>query len=180
MRTRDHVFQSICLICFVFLFFAFSSLFTSAQAGDETAARAYIVKRAAELKWPCMLPDDFIKFLLSGKKIAFIDVRSELETAVWYPKSDKAMDTFVIPLQQIPARLGDIHPEKYDYVVLTCPTGPRAAAAAVLARLMGYDNVYFFRGGNKALGSITGTKFRKAAKKLLQEGKIKKVPEWME
>ncbi len=151
-----------------------------AQGADDAAAKAYIIEKSAQLKWPCMRPEQFVELLVSGKKIAFIDVRSELETAVWYPKSDKAMDTFVIPLQEIPARIGEIDPERYDYVVLTCPTGPRAAAAAVLARLMGYDNVYFFRGGNRVLGSITGTKFRKVANKLLKEGKIKQIPEWME
>ncbi len=151
-----------------------------AADSKEAVGKAYVVEKASQLKWPSMRPQQFIDLLVSGKKIAFVDVRSEMETAVWYPKSDKAMDTFVIPLQEIPEELGNtVHPEKYDYVVLTCPTGPRAAAAAVMARLMGYDNVWFFRGGNEKLGSLTGSAFRKAAKRLMKEGKIKDVPSWM-
>jgi rhodanese-related sulfurtransferase len=179
MATRGRLFQVMVMIPIWSLFILISPG-GIAQGADDAAAKSYIIEKSAQLKWPSMRPEKFVELLVSGKKIAFIDVRSELETAVWYPKSDKAMDTFVISLQEIPARIGKIDPERYDYVVLTCPTGPRAAAGAVLARLMGYDNVYFLRGGNRALGSITGAKFRKVAKRLLKEGKIKKVPEWME
>ncbi len=170
-----------CLLTLV-IFFLLPQTATAERANTsgDAIGKEYVIEKASKLQWPRMTPRQFVDLLIMGKKIALVDVRSKMETAVWYPKSDNAMDTYIIPLQEIPEKLGHIvHPEKYDYVVLTCPTGPRAAAAAVLARLIGYDNVWFFRGGNKKLGSLTGTAFRKAAERLLREGKIKDVPSWM-
>ncbi len=148
------------------------------EAYNEAVFRYLLAEKASETPWPRMRPPQFVELVVMGKKIAFIDARSPMETAVWYPAS-KIFDTYTIPLQELPERLPEIHPERYDYVVITCPTGPRAAAAAFLLRLMGYENVYFFRGGNKALGSLTGTAYRKAAQRLLKEGKIKDLPAWM-
>lgn len=148
------------------------------EAYNEAVFKYLLSEKASETPWPRMRPKQFVELVVMGKKIAFIDARSPMETAIWYPAS-KILDTYTIPLQELPERLPDIHPEKYDYVVITCPTGPRAAAAAFTLRLMGYKNVYFFRGGNKALGSLTGTAYRKAAKRLLKEGKIKELPSWM-
>jgi len=148
------------------------------EAYDEAIFKYLLTEKASETAWPRMRPHQFVELVVLGKKIAFIDARSPMETAVWYPAS-KILDTYTIPLQELPERLPEIKPEKYDYVVITCPTGPRAAAAAFMLRLMGYKNVYFFRGGNKALGSLTGTAYRKAAKRLLEEGKLKELPAWM-
>ncbi len=148
------------------------------KAYNEALFKYLLSEKSSETPWPRMRPPQFVKLVVMGKKIAFIDARSPMETSIWYPIS-KVLDTYTIPLQDLPARLTSIHPERYDYVVITCPTGPRAAAAAFVLRIMGFKNVYFFRGGNKALGSLTGTAYRKAAKQLLKEGKIKRLPSWM-
>lgn len=149
------------------------------EAYNEAVFAFLLSEKASETPWPRMRPPQFVKSVVMGKKIAFIDARSPMETSVWFPAS-KVLDTYTISLQELPAKLPSIHPEKYDYIVITCPTGPRAAAAAFVLRIMGFKNVYFFRGGNKALGSLTGTAYRKVAKQLLKEGKIKKLPSWME
>ncbi len=148
------------------------------EAYNEALFKYLLSEKALETPWPSMRPPQFVKLLVMGKKIAFIDARSPMETSVWYPAS-KVLDTYAIPLQELPSRFTSIHPERYDYVVITCPTGPRAAAAAFILRIMGFKNVYFFRGGNNILGSITGTAYRKAAKRLLKDGKIKRLPSWM-
>jgi len=148
------------------------------KAYDEAVFKHLISVRVSKTSWPRMKPEEFLELAILGKKIAFIDSRSPMETALWYPVS-KVVDTFTIPLEELPKKIAEINPEKYDYVVITCPTGPRAAAIAYVLRVMGYKNVYFFRGGNEALGSLIDTDIRNAAKRLQQEGKLKELPAWM-
>ncbi len=167
----------ILVLAYSFLGVTWSQAF---EAKEVAIAHKYIAQKSKELSWPSITPRKFAELLVMGKKVAFVDVRSPMETAIWYPKSDKVMDSFIIPLQEIPSTIQRIHPEQYDFVILSCPTGPRAATGATLARLMGFDNVYFLRGGNKALGALTGTFFRKTARRLLKAGKIKEWPKWME
>ncbi len=151
------------------------------QPGDESlreaygtaSGRGYVAGWAADdFRWAPMKTKKFVADVVLKKKIAMVDVRSPLETSVWYPKS-KLFDTFLIPLPMVPSRLYKIHPERYDEVIFICPTGTRAASASLMAAMMGYKNVYFFKGGYKVLTGLTGGIYRKTEKKLLAEGKIK-------
>lgn len=148
------------------------------KAYDEAVFKHLISERVSKVSWPRMKPEKFLELAILGKKIAFIDSRSPMETALWYPAS-KILDTYTIPLEQLPKRIAEINPEKYDYVVVACATGSRAAAIAYVLRVMGFNNVYFLRGGNEALGSLIDADIREAAKRLQQEGKLKELPAWM-
>ncbi|GBE12179.1 hypothetical protein BMS3Bbin14_00463 [bacterium BMS3Bbin14] len=143
------------------------------EANNTIAGRGYVAGWAADdFRWAPMKAKKFVTDVVLKKKIALVDVRSPLETAVWYPKS-KLFDTFLIPLPTVPSRLYKIHPERYDEVIFICPTGTRAASASLMAAMMGYKNVYFFKGGYKVLTGLTGGIYRKTEKRLLAEGKIK-------
>lgn len=153
----------------------------TAQPGNESlwdeyniaSGRKYVAGWAAEeMRWAPIDTSKFVEEVILGKKIALIDVRSPLETSVWHPES-KRFDIFLIPLQNVPSILQKIHPEKYDEIIFICPTGVRAASASLMAAMMGYENVYFFKGGYKALTSISGNIYRETEKKLIAEGKIK-------
>jgi len=144
------------------------------KAYNTVSGRGYVAAWAADnIRWAPMKPKKFVADVVLKKKIALVDVRSPLETSVWYPKS-KLFDTFLIPLPMVPSSLYKIHPEKYDEVVFICPTGTRAASASLMAGMMGYRNVYFFKGGYKVLTGLTGGIYRKTEKRLLAEGKISK------
>lgn len=144
------------------------------KAYDSVSGRGYVSGWAADnMRWAPMKPKKFVADVVLKKKIALVDVRSPLETAVWYPKS-KLFDTFLIPLPMVPSSLHKIQPEKYDEVIFICPTGTRAASASLMAGMMGYRNVYFFKGGYKVLTGLTGGIYRKTEKRLLTEGKIGK------
>ncbi len=144
------------------------------KAYNSVSGRGYVAGWAADdMRWAPMKPKKFVADVVLKKKIALVDVRSPLETSVWYPKS-KLFDTFLIPLPMVPSSLYKIHPEKYDEVVFLCPTGTRAASSSLMAGMMGYKNVYFFKGGYKVLTGLTGGIYRKTEKRLLAEGKISK------
>ncbi len=141
---------------------------------NTISGRGYVAGWAADnMRWAPMKPKRFVADVVLKKKIALVDVRSPLETSVWYPKS-KLFDTFLIPLPMVPSNLYKIHPEKYDEVIFLCPTGTRAASSSLMAGMMGYKNVYFFKGGYKVLTGLTGGIYRKMEKRLLAEGKISK------
>ncbi len=143
------------------------------EAYNAATGKGYVAESAAnDIHWAPMKANRFVADVVLKKKIALVDVRSPLETAVWYPKS-RLFDTFLIPLPQVPSRLHTIHPEKYDEVVFLCPTGTRAASSSLMAGMMGYKNVYFLKGGYKVLTGLTGGIYHKTEKKLLSEGKIK-------
>ncbi|NOX80789.1 MAG: hypothetical protein GXP57_06840 [Deltaproteobacteria bacterium] len=143
------------------------------EAYNTIAGRGYVAGWAADdFHWAPMKAKRFVADVVLRKKIVLIDVRSPLETSVWYPES-KLFDTFLIPLPLVPSRLYKIHPERYDEVIFICPTGTRAASASLMAAMMGYKNVYFFKGGYKVLTGLTGGIYRRTEKKLLAEGKIK-------
>ncbi len=80
------------------------------EAYDEAIFKYLLTEKASETAWPRMRPHQFVELVVLGKKIAFIDARSPMETAVWYPAS-KILDTYTIPLQELPERLPEIKPE---------------------------------------------------------------------
>jgi rhodanese-related sulfurtransferase len=162
----------------LFLFFSFT-LPVAADTGREELFRQVLAHRMETMPWVSMTPEMFAEIAVMGRKIAMIDVRSPMETAVWHPADTRVVSAFCIPLQQVANRLAEIHAEKFDFLVFTCPTGPRAAAAAVIARLMGFDNAFFYRGGNEALGGITGSLYRRTALRLMKQGRISSIPEWI-
>ncbi len=163
----------------VLISFFSSALSVAADTGREEIFRQVLAQKLETMPWVSMTPEMFAEIAVMGRKIAMIDVRSPMETAVWHPADTRVVSAFCIPLQQVATGLAGIHAEKFDFLVFTCPTGPRAAAAAVIARLMGFDNAFFYRGGNEALGRITGSLYRQTALRLMKQGRISTIPEWI-
>lgn len=77
--------------------------------------------------------------------VQLVDVRTPAEVA-----GGTLPDAVNIPLDQLPARLGELDPARR--VVLLCRSGARSAAAAEYLAAAGFDDVVNLQGGMLAAG----------------------------
>jgi rhodanese-related sulfurtransferase len=83
--------------------------------------------------------------LLNQSGTLVIDVRDEKEYAAGHlPRARH------IPLKELEQKAAELTKHKDKPVILTCRTGPRAAAAARALRRAGFANVYQLKGGINA------------------------------
>jgi rhodanese-related sulfurtransferase len=80
--------------------------------------------------------------LMNQGGVLVLDVRDEKEFAAGHlPKARH------IPVRELSARLSELAKFKAKPVIVTCKSGPRAAAACRLLRQSGFGSVYQLRGG---------------------------------
>lgn len=83
---------------------------------------------------------DELKPELKGKGKQFIDVRTPAEY-----KANRIKEFKNIPLNELPARIGELDANKETYVI--CQSGMRSSKAAALLKKKGFDKVINVRGG---------------------------------
>ncbi|HZG75723.1 MAG TPA: rhodanese-like domain-containing protein [Paenibacillus sp.] len=96
-------------------------------------------------------PGQFLKKYDGGetKNGLVIDVREPFEWEYYHLD-----DTVLMPLQSIPASLGELPDDKTIYVV--CAHGVRSEAACRYLAAQGFDNVVNVLGGMAALAALRG------------------------
>ena len=83
---------------------------------------------------------DELKSELKKKDNQFIDVRTPAEY-----KANRIKEFKNIPLNELPARTGELDTKKETYVI--CQSGMRSSKAATILNKNGFDNVINVRGG---------------------------------
>lgn len=91
-------------------------------------------------------PADVARWLAAGRRLRLLDVRTPAEHAlVHLPGS------LLIPLDELPARLGELDPDQP--LVVYCHYGPRSRAAVELLRARGLGETWNLAGGIDAWSS---------------------------
>ncbi len=109
--------------------------------------------KVQDMSWPVIMPLPFIKLLNDKKNIAIIDVREENDCC-FEDSHISNSDIYNVPFNSIVNRIGEIDLSSYDFIITICFAGPKGAVAASIMRWMGYDNVYFVKGGIEEMKSI--------------------------
>jgi len=91
---------------------------------------------------PEITPADLKERLDRGDRLTIIDVREPFE---WEIGNLEPYGARLIPLQQVPQRLGEIDPG--EEIVLQCRSGARSAQALGFLRRQGYARVLNLKGG---------------------------------
>jgi rhodanese-related sulfurtransferase len=88
-------------------------------------------------------------FLQSGQPIYLLDVRWPGEQAIAALPESK-----LIPLPELPARLGEVKPESEQKLVVYCHHGVRSWHAAEFLEQQGYGPVHSLEGGIDAWSQL--------------------------
>jgi sulfur-carrier protein adenylyltransferase/sulfurtransferase len=91
---------------------------------------------------PEITPTELKARLDRGDKLTIIDVREPFE---WDIGNLEPYGARLIPLKQIPQRMGEIDPD--DEIVMQCRSGGRSAQAAGFLRQHGYERLWNLDGG---------------------------------
>jgi adenylyltransferase/sulfurtransferase len=91
---------------------------------------------------PEITPRELKTCLDSGGGTLVVDVREPHEARIC------RLDSVLIPLAELPLRLGEI--DRARDVVVYCRTGIRSAAAVAFLRSAGFERVWNLRGGIRA------------------------------
>ncbi|HEX6037522.1 molybdopterin-synthase adenylyltransferase MoeB [Longimicrobium sp.] len=91
---------------------------------------------------PEMTPTELKARLDRGDKLTIIDVREPFE---WDIGNLEPQGARLIPLKQLPQRLGEIDPD--EEIVMQCRSGARSAQAAGFLKQHGYERVWNLDGG---------------------------------
>jgi adenylyltransferase/sulfurtransferase len=91
---------------------------------------------------PEITPAELKERLDRGDRLTIIDVREPFE---WDIANLEAYGARLIPLQQVPSRMGEIDPD--EEVVLQCRSGGRSAQALLYLRQHGYERLLNLDGG---------------------------------
>ena len=83
--------------------------------------------------------------LINRQDALVVDVREQAEYA-----QSHILNSRLLPLSQIEARIGDIEKFKDKPVIVYCATGNRSSAAAAALRKRGFSNVLNLSGGLSA------------------------------
>ena len=88
-------------------------------------------------------PEELKRRLEAGEQVYLLDVRQEWEhQAARLPFPD-----VLIPLQELPARLDEVHPQPGQLVVAYCHHGVRSLSAAAFLRNAGFESAVSLKGG---------------------------------
>jgi len=83
-----------------------------------------------------------LKALMDAGQTPFIlDVREEKEYAIAH------LDGTLIPLGQLPDRIGELEDHKDALIVVHCRSGPRSTQAVQYLRSLGFEQATNLRGG---------------------------------
>lgn len=77
----------------------------------------------------------------SGDAGVLIDVREP------YERDIATLGGTLIPLRQLPMRLGELRPHQDEPVVVYCRSGARSAQAVAFLRSQGFSEAYNLKGG---------------------------------
>jgi len=141
---------------------AVAVIFTGpAWSYDTAMAESYAqlfspVKGAAAGKALHLIPPDvFLNKVKAKEQLVVLDIRTPAETGVYGVTLPGAL---VIPIDVLftGENLAQIPTDKT--VVVMCMSGTRATAAGTALRHIGFENVFIFKGGFKALADYLGPK----------------------
>jgi molybdopterin/thiamine biosynthesis adenylyltransferase/rhodanese-related sulfurtransferase len=91
---------------------------------------------------PGITPTELKERLDRGDKLTIIDVREPFE---WEIGNLEPYGARLIPLQQVPSRMGEIDPA--EEIVMQCRSGGRSAQAQAFLKQQGYERVINLEGG---------------------------------
>ena len=95
--------------------------------------------------YPASVPEitvQELKALMDAGQTPFIlDVREEQEYAIAH------LDGTLIPLRQLPDRIGELEDHKDALIVVHCRSGPRSTQAVQYLRSLGFEHATNLRGG---------------------------------
>ena len=77
----------------------------------------------------------------SGDEFLLLDVRHPEELAI------ADLGGTLVPMEELPTKLGEVAPEKEGHVVVMCRSGSRSAHVVAWMQQLGYTNVYNLAGG---------------------------------
>jgi len=87
-----------------------------------------------------MTPSDFVQRREAGEDLLLLDVREPRELAV-----AAVAGALHIPMAQVPARLGELDPQRH--IVVICHSGGRSQAVVGFLKHKGYERVTNLAGG---------------------------------
>jgi len=87
-------------------------------------------------------PQQLAEKLRQGEPIWLLDVRHD-----WEHQLARLPDQALIPLHELPARLGEVQPEPGAQVVCYCHHGVRSLSAAAILREAGFPQAVSLAGG---------------------------------
>jgi rhodanese-related sulfurtransferase len=80
--------------------------------------------------------------LAEGRAPRLVDVRSEGEHAIAHLSGAQ-----LVPLPELPARIGEIEASQGEPIVVYCHHGVRSKSGAAILQAAGFENVTSLRGG---------------------------------
>jgi len=116
---------------------------------EDNSSNSFIYElnnKVQSMPWPVIMPISFAKLLKEKKNIAIIDVREETDCC-FEDRLLSSKDIYNVPFNSIVNKIGDLDLSSYDMLITICFAGPKGAVAASIMRWMGYDNVFFLKGG---------------------------------